>query len=146
MQLDRREPEDVEVNLTSLIDVVFLLLIFFMVSTTFERQTAVRVDLPSADRESVQAPAERIEIVVTAEGAMFLNDRALVDARRTTIEAALLEAADDERRIPVLIRADGDARHELVVRVMDVLGNTGFSNLSIAAVAESGSSGDSDSG
>ena len=136
MQLDRREPEDVEVNLTSLIDVVFLLLIFFMVSTTFERQTAVRVDLPSADRQSVQAPAERVEIVVTADGAMFLNDRALVDTRRATIQAALMEAAAEERQIPVLIRADGDARHELVVRVMDVLGNAGFTNLSIAAVTE----------
>jgi biopolymer transport protein ExbD len=133
MRLSTRRPEDPEINLTSLIDVVFLLLIFFMVSTTFERQAALRIDLPEAS--AVEAPREepqRIELAIDAGGQMFLNDRQLVDSRPGTLRAALEEVAGDERDLPLVLRADSETPHHFVVTAMDVSGQLGFKRLSIA--------------
>ncbi|MDX1381053.1 MAG: biopolymer transporter ExbD [Xanthomonadales bacterium] len=133
MKLQAFERDEPEINLTSLIDVVFLLLIFFMVSTTFERQAALRVDLPEA---SVQNPPveqpERLELVIDAEGRMWLNDRRLVDGRRDTLIAAFEEVAGERRDLPVVLRADQDTPHRYVVTAMDVSGEMGFTRLSIA--------------
>jgi biopolymer transport protein ExbD len=133
MRLSTRLPDDPEINLTSLIDVVFLLLIFFMVSTTFERQAALRIDLPEAS--AVEAPSEeprRIELAIDANGLMFLNDRQLVDSRPATLRAALEELAGDNRDLPLVLRADSETPHHFVVTAMDVSGQLGFTRLSIA--------------
>ena len=94
MRLKSENNQDPEINITSLIDVVFLLLIFFMVSTTFERQAALRIDLPEASVAAVQ-PEEvrRLELIIDPEGRMYLDDRQLLDNRPETIEAAFIEAA-----------------------------------------------------
>jgi biopolymer transport protein ExbD len=124
---------DPEINLTSLIDVVFLLLIFFMISTTFERQAALKIDLPeaSAEAESQDSP-ERLEWVIDPEGRIYLNDSQLVDGRPATLRAAIEERVGDDRSLPVVIRADAQTPHHYVVTVMDVTGQMGFSRLSIA--------------
>ena len=133
MKLSRNRGEEPEVNLTSLIDVVFLLLIFFMVSTTFERQAALRIDLPEADAEvQTQETPQKLELVIDSEGRMYLDDRQLVDPNRATIRAALVEAAGDDRSLPVVIRADANTPHHFVVTAMDVTGQLGFTRLSIA--------------
>lgn len=133
MKLATRRGEEPEVNLTSLIDVVFLLLIFFMVSTTFERQAALRIDLPeaSAVEQQVDQP-EKLELVIDSAGRMYLNDRQLVDPEPATIRAALAEAAGQDRSLPVIIRADAQTPHHFVVTAMDVTGQLGFTRLSIA--------------
>ena len=133
MQLRASSTEDPEISLTSLIDVVFLLLIFFMVSTTFEQQAVLKVDLPEA--KNVSAPEDQpisFELVIDPNGQSYLNDRQLVDGKRATIEAALIEAADDNRSIPVILRADAETPHHFVVTAMDVTAQLGFSRLSIA--------------
>ena len=92
--------------MTSLIDVVFLLLIFFMVSTTFEHQAVLKVDLPEA--KNVSAPEDQpnsFELVIDPKGLFFLNDRQLVDGKRATLVAAFLEAAGEDRNVPVILRA-----------------------------------------
>ncbi len=133
MQLKPRESQEPEINITSLIDVVFLLLIFFMVSTTFERQAALRIDLPEASVEAVQQEeVKRLELIIDMEGRMYLNDRQLVDSEPETIEAALIEATGDLRDIPVMLRADSLTPHHFVVTAMDVTGQLGFTRLSIA--------------
>lgn len=133
MKLQNQDNEPLEINLTSLIDVVFLLLIFFMVSTTFERQAAIKIDLPEAATGAAsEAPPETIELVIDEQGRMFVSDRALLDSRRTTLRAALQEVAGQERNIPVVLRADSDTPHHFVVTAMDVLGEMGFAALSIA--------------
>ena len=132
MNLKPKIKEDPEINLTSLIDVVFLLLIFFMVSTTFERQAALRIDLPEASTEPVpMEDVRRMELIIDPRGRMYLNDRQLVDNQPSTIEAALLEFAGEERDIPIMLRADSMTPHHFVVTAMDVTGRLGFSRLSI---------------
>jgi biopolymer transport protein ExbD len=133
MQLRSSSPEDPEISLTGLIDVVFLLLIFFMVSTTFEHQAVLKVDLPEA--KNVTSPEDQpnsFELVIDSKGQFYLNDRQLVDANPATLKAAFIEAAGDDRNIPVILRADAETPHHFVVTAMDVTAQLGFSRLSIA--------------
>lgn len=133
MQLRSSRTEDPEISLTGLIDVVFLLLIFFMVSTTFEHQAVLKVDLPEA--KNVSAPEDQpnsFELVIDPNGQFYLNDRQLVDGKAATIQAAFIEAAGDDRNIPVILRADAETPHHFVVTAMDVTAQLGFSRLSIA--------------
>jgi len=134
MKLRASSPEDPEISLTSLIDVVFLLLIFFMVSTTFERQAVLKVDLPEAKYVSnPENQPDSFELVIDQNGQYYLNDRQLVDGRPATLKAAFIEAAGEDRGIPVILRADAETPHHFVVTAMDVTAQLGFSQLSIAA-------------
>ena len=133
MQLRASSHEDPEISLTSLIDVVFLLLIFFMVSTTFEHQAVLKVDLPEA--KNVSAPEDQpnsFELVIDANGQYYLNDRQLVDGKPATLRAAFIEAAGEDRSMPVILRADAETPHHFVVTAMDITAQLGFSRLSIA--------------
>jgi len=133
MRLRASSTEDPEISLTSLIDVVFLLLIFFMVSTTFERQAVLKVDLPEA--QNVTTPQDQpitFELVIDPNGQYYLNDRQLVDGRPVTLRAAFEEVAGDDRDVPVILRADAQTPHHFVVTAMDVTAQLGFKRLSIA--------------
>ena len=133
MKLQNHTKEEPTVDLTSLIDVVFLLLIFFMVSTTFERQALLKVDLPEASEVEDQSDIpDSLELVIDDEGRMFLNDQRLVDSDARTLRAAIQEQAGDNRGIPLILRADRETPHHHVVNAMDVAAQLGFSNLSIA--------------
>jgi len=133
LKLQHHAKEEPTVDLTSLIDVVFLLLIFFMVSTTFERETVLKVDLPEAstveDREDIP---ETLELVIDSEGRMFLNDQRLLDSNANTIRAAMEQLAGERRDVPLILRADRQTPHHFVVTTMDVAAQLGFANLSIA--------------
>ena len=133
MRLQRHTKEDPTVDLTSLIDVVFLLLIFFMVSTTFERESVLKVDLPeaSAVEEREELP-DSLELVIDGEGRMFLNDQRLLDSNAGTIRAAMEQMAGERRDVPLILRADRQTPHHFVVTAMDVAAQMGFVNLSIA--------------
>jgi biopolymer transport protein ExbD len=133
VNLQHRTTEDPTVDLTSLIDVVFLLLLFFMVSTTFERQALLKVDLPEASQveERAEQP-ERLELVIDNEGRMYLNDQRLVDSDARTLRAAMEQAAGNDRTLPLVLRADRMTPHHHVVTAMDVAAQLGFANLSIA--------------
>ena len=134
MKFRRRRREEPGVNLTPLIDVVFLLLIFFMVSTTFTRETRLPVDLPEADAAPATEAPQQIELLVDEGGGYRVNGEALVDRRVRTIQAALYEYSEGDTTIPLLLSADADARHAAVVRAMDAAGQMGFSRLSIATL------------
>jgi biopolymer transport protein ExbD len=131
----RRQPrEALNVNLTPLIDVVFLLLIFFMVSTTFTRETQLAVDLPEATGLARDEVDEQIEILIDERGQFRVNGRALVDGRMRTLQAAMYEISQGDTTLPLVISADAEAPHQYVVRAMDAAGQMGFSRLSIASV------------
>jgi len=133
MQLHSAKIEDPEISLTSLIDVVFLLLIFFMVSTTFEQAAVLKVDLPEAS--NVSQPENRVdsfELVIDIDGQYYLNDRQLVDGRPSTLRSAFNEAAGENRDIPIILRADAETPYHFVVTAMDVTAQLGFTRLSIA--------------
>jgi biopolymer transport protein ExbD len=140
MRLHHHTTEEPSVDLTSLIDVVFLLLIFFMVSTTFERQALLKVDLPEASEvdDRTELP-ESLELVIDSEGRMYLNDMRLVDSTEETIRAAIQEAVGDDRSLPLILRADRLTPHHHVVTAMDVAAQLGFQNLSIATDRSIGS-------
>lgn len=136
MKLLQQEYEEPEVNLTSLIDVVFLLLIFFMVSTTFDRQALLKVELPeAATAEATELPG-MIELIVTEDGRMFLDERLLADTSKATLRAALSEVFEARPDDTLVIRADAQAHHGLVVRAMDAAAQEGITRLSIAATEE----------
>ncbi|KKM77628.1 hypothetical protein LCGC14_1368090 [marine sediment metagenome] len=140
MKFSRQRSQEVGVDLTPLIDVVFLLLIFFMVSTTFTRESHMQVELPEASGEPA-SPAEvkQIDVVINAQGQYVLNDKALVNNRRETLERGVNELAEGDTKLPFIITADGRTPHEYVVRAMDVAGRLGFSKLSITTEREADS-------
>ncbi|MFO7529883.1 MAG: biopolymer transporter ExbD [Marinobacter sp.] len=137
MKFKRQRSQEVGVDLTPLIDVVFLLLIFFMVSTTFTRESHLQVELPEASGDPAKpAEVKQIDVVINAEGQYILNDRTLVNNRRETLERGVRELAEGDNALPFIITADARTPHEYVVRAMDVAGRLGFSKLSITTERE----------
>ena len=134
MTLQQEEYEEPEINLTSLIDVVFLLLIFFMVSTTFERQALLRLDLPEASTAETEAVPEIVEFIITDDGRLFVGDQELVDERQATVQAAIAQRFSENPDAVLVVRADAEAPHRLVVRVLDSAAAEGIRRVSIAAV------------
>ena len=123
--------EEVSINLTPLIDIVFLLLIFFMVSTTFTRETQLSIDLPEAEGQSRETVEEGIEILVDESGQYRVNGQALVDKRMRTLQAAIYKISAGDTTMPMTITADAQAAHQDVVQAMDAAGQMGFIHLSI---------------
>ena len=131
MKFRRQHREDIGVNLTPLIDVVFLLLIFFMVSTTFTRETQLSIDLPEAQGKPKEATEQQIEILVDESGNYRVNGEALVDGSMRTLQAAIYKISAGDTTLPMTIAADAQAAHEDVVQAMDAAGQMGFVHLSI---------------
>ena len=131
----RRGRHEATVELTPLIDVVFLLLIFFMVSTTFVRESELKITLPEADGEVVEMERTSIEITVDRQGDYSVNDRVLVNSNKRTLVRALQEVMQPinitPSELPVVIRADANASHQSVVRAMDAAGTVGLVRVSI---------------
>jgi biopolymer transport protein ExbD len=135
VKLNLRPKAEPDVNLTSLIDVVLLLLIFFMVSTSFVKESQISIRLPQADSEPVveEAP-ERLEVMITEQGTFLVNGRELINNRPETIRNALSKLSGGNTQLPLTISADANARHQHVVTAMDVAGRLGFEQISIATV------------
>jgi biopolymer transport protein ExbD len=135
LRFQRRQREEVELNMTSLIDVVLLLLIFFMMSTKFIDEGRLQVRLPEAGIQPDQAAVqETVEIEVTAEGGFRVGGRDLVNNSPDTLATALARATDGDRSQPITIRADARAVHQSVVTAMDVAGRLGYNRINIATV------------
>jgi biopolymer transport protein ExbD len=137
MRLNLRPRAQVEVNLTSLIDVVLLLLIFFMVSTSFVKQSQITINLPDAQSATlVQESPDQIDIMISETGMYMVNGRELINSRPETIRNALQKVSDGDNTLPLTISADANAKHQDVVTAMDVAGRLGFVQISIATVNE----------
>ncbi len=135
MKLNLRPRTQPEVNLTSLIDVVFLLLIFFMVSTSFVKQSQIAIRLPeAASTSTIEETPERIEIMITESGTFLVNGRELLNNRPETLRNALQDVSAAGNKLPMTISADANAKHQYVVTAMDVAGRLGFTQISIATV------------
>ena len=128
-----RELKQVEVNLTPLIDVVFLLLIFFMVSTTFDKQAQIEIKLPEAESsEVVDKDPEIIAIGVNAEGKYYVNNEELLKSDADTLKRMLIKTSKNKTDLPVVISADGKAPHQSVVTVLDVASQLGMTKMTFA--------------
>jgi len=128
----RQKKPEVSINLTPLIDVVFLLLIFFMVSTSFTRETQIKLELPKADVEKLESDPEVIEISIDKEGRMFVNGKALVNAQVETLKRAIEPMVAKNKDIPVIISADANTAYQSVVAAMDAASQMGIRNLKMA--------------
>ena len=135
MKLSLRQRTQPEVNLTSLIDVVLLLLVFFMVSTSFVKQSQIAIRLPEAESMAIveEVPLQ-IDITITESGTYLVNGRELINNRAETIRNALQKTSGNNNTLPLTISADANARHQDVVTAMDVAGRLGFKQISIATV------------
>jgi biopolymer transport protein ExbD len=131
LKFRRQHRDELAINLTPLIDVVFLLLIFFMVSTTFTRETQLTIDLPEAQGQQKETVDEQIEILVDESGNYRVNGEALVDTRMRTLQAAIYKISAGDTTMPMTISADAQAAHQDVVQAMDAAGQMGFVHLSI---------------
>lgn len=139
MKFTDRSEEDTQINLTPLIDVVFLLLIFFMVSTTFSRESQLRIQLPeSSDRPQEEQQSRILEIEISAEGVYAVKgpaDKAaqrLLNTSRETLYRALLTAIDGRQELITVIRADRRTPHEAVITAMDMARRVGQTNITFA--------------
>jgi biopolymer transport protein ExbD len=134
LKFRRQRVDEVSVNLTPLIDVVFLLLIFFMVSTSFTKETHLAIDLPEATGEARAEQAGQIEILISENGSYSINSRQLVDERLGTLKSAIQQSSGGDTSLPMVITADAQAPHQAVVRAMDAAGQMGFVHLSITTI------------
>jgi biopolymer transport protein ExbD len=132
MRLQNRRREEPDVNLTPLIDVVFLLLIFFMVSTTFQRETEISIDLPEANGPHMQAEKKEVEISIDAKGRYFVNKKEVVNTQVDTLKRAIKEAAGDQKKPRVILSADRMTPHQAVITAMDAARQLGFVNMTFA--------------
>lgn len=132
MNFRARRRAEVDLDITPLIDVVFLLLIFFMVSTTFEHDSEINITLPTASREAPEPRPEAINVALDAAGEVYINDNALANAQLQTIKAALADALAGLDDPPVIISADAETAHQAVVRVMDAARQLGLARITFA--------------
>jgi len=131
MNFRSRKQDEPDVNLTPLIDVVFLLLIFFMVSTTFKHEFEVGIELPESSSEKTLENTP-IGITIDAEGRYYIGDHELISTKVETLKQALRKVAGDNRKVPIVISADSKTPHQAVITAMDAARQLGFSRLTFA--------------
>ncbi|MBV8909362.1 MAG: biopolymer transporter ExbD [Gammaproteobacteria bacterium] len=137
MNLRQSRHEDPEINVVSLIDVVLLLVVFFILSSRFTDEGRLRVHLPQASAVPIEkAGSEPLVVSVTQQGGYLVNSRELINSSPETLRAALLKEAGSNRSMRVTLRADARATHQSVITAMDVLGRLGFAEINIATVKE----------
>jgi biopolymer transport protein ExbD len=133
VKFKRQKTEELNLNLTPLIDIVFLLLIFFMVSTTFTKETHLAIKLPEASGEVSETPDKVIEVVIDKSGQYSINGQTLISNKILSLKQAIEKVSLGDHQLPFVITADALTPHESVVRAMDAAGQLGFSRLSITS-------------
>lgn len=137
MKVGRSTHEDPEINLVPLIDVLFCLILFLVLTTSFNQRAALRLQLPQAQAGVVPDARPPLLILVDVEGRFFVGNTEVARRDVASVKAAISQAAGEDRQRPVVLRADGRAPHQAVVTAMDALGQLGFTKLSIATTPES---------
>lgn len=132
MNLRSRRTDDLDINITPLIDVVFLLLIFFMVSTSFIKESQIKLDLPQASSNEVPDDVNTIKVTIDARGQYFVNDKALINNQEATLTKAIKQAAGDKANPTIVINADARTTHQAVVSVLDVAKRLNYLRITFA--------------
>ncbi len=135
MRFRRSRQEEVNVNITPLIDVVFLLLIFFMVTTTFTRETQLQINLPESQSQRAAEDNKPIEILIDRVGTYAINDKVLIKQDVESLKRALKEMTA-ELSTPIVITSDAEAPHQAFITALDAVAQIGFSKVSITTQAE----------
>lgn len=143
MDFHRKKKEKLEISITPMIDVVFLLLIFFMVTTTFNRETALNIKLPEADGSEPEKHLKEINLSIDADGIYYLTGEdglphQLVNQKKETLKQELLKLAGHSRAIPFIISADGKTPHQSVITALDIASQVGFTRITFANISSPG--------
>ena len=131
MNFRKKQEEMLDVNITPLIDVVFLLLIFFMVSTTFNKSSEIQIDLPKAAGEHTKQQAFVVEISIDSLGRYFVNNRRLRDNKLETLQLAIKETVGDKKNPHIIINSDKDTTYQSVMTAMDAVRRSGMNKFSL---------------
>ena len=138
MKFSRRPPEEPEINLIPFIDVLLVVLIFLMLSTTYSRFTELQVNLPSADAEKLKDRPAEVIVAVSNDGRYAVN-RKPVDGRSVELLTAEIAAAAGGRSdVVVIVSADALAAHQSVINVLDAARRAGLSRLTFASQTNNG--------
>lgn len=132
MNLSPQKSDEPDVNLTPMIDVVFLLLLFFMVSTSFIRESSLKVDLPEASGQALAEQEKPIDIIINADGQFTVNSIILAAPNKTELAAQLKLAVGDNTDPHIIITADAKADYQNIVTAMDSAQQLGYSRLTLA--------------
>jgi biopolymer transport protein ExbD len=132
MLLRHNRNKDPDLNITPLIDVVFLLLIFFMVSTTFEKESEISIELPDASGKAVKKESFTIEVSIDAQGRYFVNQRRVKDSSIVTLKQAITQVRGKEKDPQYVISADRNTPHQAVIKAMDAARQLGLYKLTFA--------------
>ena len=124
--------ETTDINLTPLIDVVFLLLIFFMVSTTFQKSSEIQIDLPEASGKLADSKEFVVEISIDSLGRYFVNNRVLVDKKLSTLKAAITQTIAGKKDPRIVISSDKNSTYQSVVTAMDAVNQLGLNKFSLS--------------
>lgn len=129
---DHRSDDEPEINLVPMIDVILVMIIFFVVTTTFDSRSVINLELPRATGEPADKQAAPLSVLVNADGRYFVGEREVLRSDLQSLKQTLLEVAGDDRDKPVLLRADARTPHQAVVTAYEALGQLGFSRVMIA--------------
>ena len=135
MNFRNKKHGPLEVSLTPMIDVVFLLLIFFMVTTTFSKETSIKIQLPQADGEEAEPNKQRVRLTIGKEGKIYINDRPLANQSLATLTKEL-SAVGSDKQTPLIINADANAPIQSAISVLDVAKKVGFKSISFTTQKE----------
>ncbi len=133
---DHRSDDEPEINLIPLIDVILVLIIFFVITTTFDTRSVLRLQLPQATGEPVPSESRTLNLLVNAEGRYFVGDREALRTDVDSLKRTIVDVTGNDRERPVLLRADARTPHQAVVTAYDALGQLGFKQIMIATAPE----------
>lgn len=138
MNFRRKKREKLDITLISMIDVLFVLLLFFMVSTTFNNHTQIKVQLPEADGAVTEQSPQMVTLTIDADGNYYLpvdgsEPQKLADQQLETLKQALQKLAEQSKELPFIISADGKTPHQSVMTALEAAGEAGFSHITFAA-------------
>ena len=138
MNFRRKKREKLDITLISMIDVLFVLLLFFMVSTTFNRHTEVKIKLPEADGADAEQYPKMVTLTIDADGTYYLTGdddlpHELVNQQLETLKQELLKLAEQSKDQPFIINADGKTPHQAVITALEAAGDAGFTHITFAA-------------
>jgi len=132
----RRNDEEPELNLIPLIDVIFVLIIFFVATTTFNQRSTMKLQLPTAQATAKAESGEPLNVIIDAQGHYFIGENEVLKSDVGSLKEAIVAVAGQDRSMPVILRADARTPHQSVITAMDALGQLGFVKLSIATTPE----------
>jgi len=134
MKFTAPESDEPEITVIPLIDVILVLLIFFMATATFDQNSRIKVQLPESSSEAAADTAQPLIVQIDADGRYFVNNSEVLNAGIDTLKSALAQLGGDPAKQAVVLRADARTQHQAVVTAMDALAQSGYRNLSIATV------------